>query len=412
VLRAFSRKVATTPKATTGRSISRAHSLKRDHPLCVKGRLWTPLRVVPYGMRWLLSMFFIVLLLIAGCGGKESATTSTEMTTALTSASTTTSTAASSSEASMLKRRDAPTAGVAAQANFFTGSGGGCYELESYAGPPSIKLYPSARVEVPTDTEFCFPGFSTDAKLKAQLTYPDGRVARPSTGLIGLNILGFYLLSLPGDPIGRHTINVHQGPKKASLAFEVVQATRPRLLLVTRNPSLGGDVHIALGGFNAGQPARLHLYRRKSGADQQDPFQYQTSFDVPTDRTGAANYFLRTAFDDPPACYGIQHNEQISIGEAFCLGSQRPGGEPGTTLVILASKRTEQEARAVVAKLRTQTELRRLNMVVEQSSAYRLLEPGFWIVHTGQLDREFAEQQVRDIRPSVPGAYVKQAAPS
>jgi hypothetical protein len=361
----------------------------------------------PRGTRLLLPFLLVILLVMAGCGGGDPAPTATGETTAPTP----TATVGSKAER-VLTRRDAPPAGVARQAEFWVGAGGECDGFENYTGPPAIEIRPGLRLEVPVDAEFCFPGFSTDVPLHAEVRSPDGKVIfrETLTCCIGGGPLGFRLLRLPGDPLGRYTVVGRQGRDQAVLEFEVVRAERPQLLLVNQPGFLGEEIHIALGGFHPGRPVQLHLYWN---AEQTfDPFQYITSFEVLTDANGAADHVLTTTPNDPPGCYGIQADERVSIGQGVCLAERRPGGEPGAVLVILASKRTERDARAELVKLRNRSDrLRRLSMVVEPTSAYPLLEPGYWIVHMVAPDLESAKQTVQYLRRDVPGVYAKRATP-
>lgn len=344
---------------------------------------------------------------MAGCGGGDPTTTATGETTAPPP----TATAGVTAER-VLTRRDAPRVGVARQAEFWVGAGGGCDGLEDYTGPPAIEIRPGLRLGVPVDAEFCFPGFSTNVPLDAEVRSPDGNVIfrETLTCCIGGGPLGFNLLHLPGDPLGRYTVVGRQGRDEAVLEFEVVRAERPQLLLVNQPGYLGEEIRIALGGFDPGRPVQLHLYWNPEQTF--DPLEYITSFEVLTDANGAADHVLTTTPDDPPGCYGIQADERVSIGQGICLAKRRPGGEPGTVLVILASKRTEGDARAELVKLRNRSNrLKRLSMMVEPTSAYPLLEPGYWIVHMVAADLESAKRIVQDVRRDVPGVHAKRATP-
>lgn len=99
-----------------------------------------------------------------------------------------------------------------------------------------------------------------------------------------------------------------------------------------------------------------------------------------TDTTGAADHLLPITPDEPPGSYGIQLNDQVTTGEGFCLSDQGPEGLPEPVSVILASKRTEQEAQAEFMRLQQRPPLRPLGMMVEPSSRYPALRPGLWIV--------------------------------
>lgn len=370
----------------------------------------------PRRTRPLQPFLLVILLVMAGCGGGDPTPTGeptapTPTATGETTGPAPTSTVGSNAER-ILTRRDAPPAGVARQAEFWVGAGGECDGFDNYTGPPAIEIRPGPRLEIPVDAEFCFPGFSTDVPLRAEVRSPDGKVIFRETLIccIGGGPLGFRLLRLPGDPLGPYTVVGQQGRDEAVLEFEVVRAERPQLLLVNQPGFLGEEIRIALGGFYPGRPVQLHLYWN---AEQTfDPFQYITSFEVPTDANGAADHVLATTPDDPPGCYGIQADERVTTGQGICLAERRPGGEPGTVLVILASKRTEEDARAELAKLRNQSDrLRRLSMVVEPTSGYPLLEPGYWIVHMVAHDLESAKQTVQYLRRDVPGVYAKRATP-
>jgi hypothetical protein len=365
----------------------------------------------------------LALLLLGGCGGDgpspastgETAETSTSSPaqTSTTAAVTTTSAGEVDTEA-VLKRRDAPPAGVARQAEFFIGGGAECPEGPS--GRPSIQIYSEDRegplVELPSVAMICFYNFSIDAPLDTELRYPDGSVERQRLdGLAGPDGQGFPLVRLPGDPLGRHTVLGRQGGDQAVLDFEVVRAQRPKLrLLSPMDLQPGAYIRVAVGGFEPDQPVQLHLYRRDEDAGQ-GPFRYQTAITVQTDATGAAVRLLPTALDDPPGCYGIQVDAQVTTADGFCLRQREPGGSPGTVLVILASKPTEEEARAELLRLQHRNPLRLDGLVLEPSSSYPLLNPGLWIVHLPFSDVEQANRVLRDIRGAAPGAYAKQATP-
>lgn len=367
----------------------------------------------------------VALLLLSGCGGDRpsTATGGTAETSISSSAetsitSTVTSTSAGSVETEpILKQRDAPPAGVATQADFFVGGGADCPEGPS--GRPSIQIFSEdqegPRVEIPSVAMICFYNFSIDAPLDTELRYPDGNVDRQRLdGLSGPDGYGFPLVRLPGDPLGRHTVLGRQGSDQAILDFQVVRVEQPKLVLLSPiDLHAGAYIRVAVGGFQPRRPVRLHLYQRDedAGGDPFRSFRYQTAFTVQTDATGAAVQLLPTARDDPPGCYGIQVDAQISTADGFCLRERDPGGPPGTVLVILASKPTEQEARAELLKLQHRNALRLAGMVVEPSSAYRLLSPGLWIVHLPFQDVETAKRAVQEARGAVPGAYVKQATP-
>jgi hypothetical protein len=357
----------------------------------------------------------VALLLLSACGRDRPPSTSTGETAETSTTSAATSTSAGGVEtAPILKQRDAPPVGVATQADFFVGGGADCPEGPS--GRPSIQIFSEdregPRVEIPSVAMICFYNFSLDAPLGTELRYPDGTVERRRLdGVAGPDGQGFPLVRLPGDPLGRHTVLGRQGSDQAILDFQVARAEQPKLVLL--NPidlQAGAYIRVAVGGFEPQRPVRIHLYQRDEDAAE-DPFRYQTAFMVQTDATGGAVQLLPTALDDPPGCYGVQVDAQISTANGFCLRERAPGGPPGTVLVILASKPTEREARAELVKLQHRNALRLAGMVVEPSSTYRLLNPGLWILHLPFQDVEEAKRVVQEVRGAVPGAYVKQATP-
>jgi hypothetical protein len=353
------------------------------------------------------------LLLMSGCRSEQPSSPSTEQTateTPTTLAVTSTSTSAPSEP--ILKRRDAPPTGVAAQADFFIGGGADCPDRPP--SRPSIQLFSQqrqgSRMEIPDSAMICFYGLSTDTPLNVELRYPSGVVDRfPLDGLAGPDGYGFPFVRLPGDPLGRHTVVGRQGRERVTLNFEVAPADQRQIeLLSPIDLYPGGYVRVAIGGFEPERPVRLHLYRREETAPE-GPFRYQTSLTVPTDANGAALQILPTTPDDPPGCYGIQVNTQLSTANGFCLRRLQPAQR--TVLVILASKPTEREARAELLKLQHRNRLRLSGLVVEPSSEYPLLKPGFWIVHLPFPDVEQAQRVVQELRGEVPGIYAKRAMP-
>ena len=368
-------------------------------------------------------LLLVALLLLSGCGGERPPSTSrgeTAQTSISSPAETSTTAAVSSTSAGgvetepILKQRDAPPVGVATQADFFVGGGADCPEGSS--GRPSIQIFTEdregPRVEIPSVAMICFYNFSLDAPMDTELRYPDGKLERRRLeGLAGVDAYGFPLVRLSGDALGRHRVLGRQGSDQAVLDFQVTRAQQPKLVLLSPiDLQAGAYIRVAAGGFQPERPVRVHLYQRDENAGE-GPFRYQTAFTVQTDATGAAVQLLPTALNDPPGCYGMQVDAQITTADGFCLRKGSPAGPTGTVLVILASKPTEREARAELVKLQHRNALRLEGLVVEPSSTYPLLSPGLWIVHLPLHDGEQANRVLQRVRGAAPGAYVKQASP-
>lgn len=249
-----------------------------------------------------------LLVTLSGCGngngndGVPNARVETEETTTFSTAAAPTTHAVSSSgssDASLLKRRDAPPQGIKAQFEFFQEGDGACRGLDT--------TRPAAVVELPQPTIgmvfiICFPGFTPNRPVQAEVQLPDGSSRQMQVREYDFNegIAQWFWYSLPGDPIGTHTVRATQGSVRGAGSFTITRATTPRVLVAPPNEGPAGTTfRVGMAGFTPNSETLFYLYRGIRG----DRYEYLSSVVVRINATGEAIYPVTTRRDDPIGTY-------------------------------------------------------------------------------------------------------------
>ncbi|MDQ4068013.1 MAG: hypothetical protein M3203_00805 [Actinomycetota bacterium] len=220
---------------------------------------------------------------------------------------------------SVLQRRDAPPEGIKAQFEFFQEGNGSCRGLD--------KSRPAAVVELPQPTiamlfVICFPGFVPNRPVQAEVRLPDGTSRRMDVDSYDINegVAQWYWYSLPGDPVGRHTVTARQQGREGTGSFTVARATTPRLLVPPPNEGPPGTTfRVAMAGFSPNTEVPFYLYRRAGG-----PYEYVTSLTVRFDARGEATHTFATRRDDPKGSYcllfrGAKAAPDYACGDGFTI---------------------------------------------------------------------------------------------
>lgn len=204
----------------------------------------------------------------------------------------------------------------------FGGDGSPCDSAER--GEPEIELLSDEQgvVEIGESAIFCFNGFTSERDLDVELLVPGSEEPQLVDEAAQY---GWAKTFLPPAPLGRYTATAKQEWLKASITFEVVPPSIPRL--VDGDSPSTQTVHLV--GFEPGSVAFLNLYRTK-GVDGTGEYtaHYVRSLPVPVGRdgaavftfpdyvTGCAEYRIGTI---PPSEWDVSS----TIAETVCL-------EPGT----------------------------------------------------------------------------------
>lgn len=211
-----------------------------------------------------------------------------------------TSTESPTPTGSVLKRKESPPSGVAAQMGFFTPGPGLC----------GVDLAPGAKVEggtveVLSWVDFCFASFDPDRRLRLTWPGPDGTVVEQAVTLVSPGVGRFAWYPPPNITADPVTFTAAQEGAEGVAVFVLAPASEPRVVALTRAGAPGTTFPIAVAGFAAGQP--LYLYgldldcREGLGC-----WTFLTQLPSPkVDAEGEAIYNLTTAAGDPPGVYAV-----------------------------------------------------------------------------------------------------------
>jgi len=120
-----------------------------------------------------------------------------------------------------------------------------------------------ASIEVGEQRWICLRGFRPGEPVAVRTTFPDGHIRTDEVPAddYGIGVWGW--LSLPGEPRGTVRLAASQADLRAEGAFDVVDASGPRVWLLPEAGPPGTDFRVFLAGFAQGRPVVLHLYRRQ-----------------------------------------------------------------------------------------------------------------------------------------------------
>jgi hypothetical protein len=190
----------------------------------------------------------------------------------------------------------------------FVGGGGVC---QGISGTPRISFPHSSEHEIATAFFICVDGFVSGQDIDIQVRLPNGSVTKIGSANLtasnGTSAGGAELVwtSLPGDPLGEHTIIAVQGERHATATFAISPTSEPRYAVIPHVGSPGTTFQIRLLGFRPSQNVQMHLYRLQGRV-----WRYITSLprplgDVQVGEHGEMTYDLVTLTDDPAGSYKL-----------------------------------------------------------------------------------------------------------
>jgi hypothetical protein len=210
---------------------------------------------------------------------------------------------------SPLKRKENSPEGVAAQLGFSAPTLDPCQVILT----PGTSIF-AGPIEILDSVVICFSLFDAQQVLTVFTPLPDGSTEQHN---LSLDIpLGdrFVWYPLPGLPLEDVTVIASQGTRHASAQFRMQLASRPFLVVLTKQGVPGTVFRVALAGFGADEQLPLYLYRLETNECVLGSLCWiflTTLLHVSVNSRGEATFDLVKERDDP-------------IGE-YLITAARPG---------------------------------------------------------------------------------------
>ena len=283
-------------------------------------------RAAVSGSRRFSGTALVLLGLLSGCGGagveqasnRGQATTSASVGASTTVASVTNGPTSPptgpTTTLSPLQRRDAPPEGVKAQFEFFQEGDGACVGLDE-SKPAAVVDFP--KPEIAMTFIICFPGFTHNQPVQADVRLPDGKVRKITASFFNTpeGVPYASWTSVPGDPLGTYQVSASQGTRQGTGTFTVAAASTPRTVGIEPTSGAPGTAfRFALAGFGAGSVVDLYLYRGEGNGI----YRYLTTVTVTMDGNGQTILNFPTRADDPKGSYCFVRRGPKAAPDYFC----------------------------------------------------------------------------------------------
>ena len=192
----------------------------------------------------------------------------------------------------LLRRRDAPPAGVPAQLTFLAPTDG-C--VDAVHPTPAVEVYDTHQIG--DSVLICIRGFDPSPPVSMEVSLPDGRKRqRPVANVAGQNDWMFGIGAT--DPTGRYDVTAVQGAKRATAGFTVKLPHQPLIFTLSAAKGRAGTTfRFTVVSPSPNQTVSVDLYRGHGS-------QYATTVGtVTTDGQARATYQLPTFADAPTGTY-------------------------------------------------------------------------------------------------------------